>query len=68
MGFLRKALMFYIDGFKNLKLGKVLWKIIVIKLLVIFAVLKVFVYDKTLSHIGDDEQKSHFVLENLTSY
>lgn len=57
--------MFYVDGFKNLKLGKVLWKIIILKFIVIFALLKVFVYDKSLYDIGNDEQKGNFVLENL---
>ncbi|CAM3358844.1 DUF4492 domain-containing protein [Helicobacter labetoulli] len=58
--------MLYVDGFKNLKVGKILWKVIFIKLLVIFALLKVFIYDKNLSQVGDFEQKSAFVLDNLT--
>lgn len=66
MGFFKKSLLLYVDGFKNLKVGKILWKVIFIKLLVIFAVLKVFVYDKNLSQMGDFEEKSAFVLDNLT--
>lgn len=66
MEFFKKALMLYVDGFKNLKVGKILWKVIFIKLIVIFAILKFFVYDKNLSQIGDFEQKSIFVMDNLT--
>ncbi|TLD97846.1 DUF4492 domain-containing protein [Helicobacter jaachi] len=66
MGFWKRAIMLYVDGFRNLKLGKVLWRVIIIKLLIIFALLKVFVYDKNLSHIGDEQAKSAFVMDNLT--
>ncbi|MCX2717700.1 DUF4492 domain-containing protein [Helicobacter sp. MIT 21-1697] len=65
MRFFKRAFILYIDGFKNLKLGKVLWKIIILKLIVIFVVLNIFIYDKSLSSVGDDKQKSNFVLENL---
>ena len=34
----------YYDGFRNMKLGKTLWAIILIKLFIIFAVLKVFFF------------------------
>lgn len=65
MSFLRKVVMLYVHGFKHLSLGKVLWKIIIIKLLIIFVGLKMIIYDKNLSHIGDFEDKSAFVLKNL---
>lgn len=56
----------YIDGFKNLTIGKTLWKIIFIKLLIIFSVLKVFVYDKSIkSEYKTDSQKIDFVYKNL---
>ena len=35
---------FYIDGFRNMKLGKTLWAIILIKLFIMFAILKVFFF------------------------
>lgn len=58
---------FYRDGFRNMKLGKTLWLVIAIKIVVIFAILKVFVYGESLEDLGNAEAKSAFVLENLTS-
>ena len=40
---------FYRDGFRNMTIGKSLWKIILIKLFIIFAVLKVFFFPDFLS-------------------
>ncbi|OPA75933.1 DUF4492 domain-containing protein [Campylobacter pinnipediorum] len=58
---------FYIDGFKNMKLGRKLWLIIIIKLVIMFGVLKVFVFNNTLnSKFKSNEEKSDFVLLNLT--
>ncbi|MPO53891.1 DUF4492 domain-containing protein [Campylobacter jejuni] len=58
---------FYIEGFKNLTLGKTLWKIIFIKLFVMFVILKLFVFDVNFNSIfKSDKEKSTFVLKNLT--
>ncbi len=46
----------YYDGFKNMKLGRTLWAIILIKLFIIFAVLKLFFFPDFLKeHAGGDE-------------
>ncbi|EAH4799073.1 DUF4492 domain-containing protein, partial [Campylobacter jejuni] len=53
--------------FKNLTLGKTLWKIIFIKLFVMFVILKLFVFDVNFNSIfKSDKEKSTFVLKNLT--
>ncbi|EAI8611483.1 DUF4492 domain-containing protein [Campylobacter jejuni] len=58
---------FYKEGFKNLTLGKTLWKIIFIKLFVMFVILKLFVIDVNFNSIfKSDKEKSTFVLKNLT--
>ncbi|ELJ4689210.1 DUF4492 domain-containing protein [Campylobacter jejuni] len=58
---------FYKEGFKNLTLGKTLWKIIFIKLFVMFVILKLFVFDVNFDSIfKSDKEKSTFVLKNLT--
>ncbi|EAI5616271.1 DUF4492 domain-containing protein [Campylobacter jejuni] len=58
---------FYKEGFKNLTLGKTLWKIIFIKLFVMFVILKFFVFDVNFNSIfKSDKEKSTFVLKNLT--
>ncbi|AQW86696.1 putative protein (DUF4492 domain) [Campylobacter pinnipediorum subsp. caledonicus] len=50
-----------------MKLGRKLWFIIIIKLVIMFGVLKVFVFDNTLnSKFKSNQEKSDFVLLNLT--
>ena len=39
--FLHKAFYLYYDGFRSMRLGKTLWAIILIKLFIMFAILKV---------------------------
>lgn len=64
---LRKAYEMYRDGFRNLKVGKILWKLIAIKLFIMLVVLKGFVFDTTLGSMFESAQeKSEFVLKNLT--
>ncbi|EAK4878465.1 DUF4492 domain-containing protein, partial [Campylobacter coli] len=54
------------EGFKNLTLGKTLWKIIFIKLFIMLVVLKLFVFDVNFNSIfKNDNEKSNFVIENL---
>lgn len=43
-GFFKKAFYLYYDGFRQMTLGRTLWLIILIKLFVIFAVLKLFFF------------------------
>lgn len=66
MNTIKNVVLFYRDGFKNMQLGKTLWLVIFIKIFVMFAVLKVFIYDTSLRSFQTQEAKSHFVLENLT--
>ncbi|NDJ27390.1 DUF4492 domain-containing protein [Campylobacter sp. MIT 12-8780] len=57
---------FYKQGFANLTLGKILWKIIFVKLFVIFFVFEMFVFDDNFKALyKSDEEKTHFVLKNL---
>ncbi len=58
---------FYRDGFKRMTLGKTLWKIIIIKLVVMFAVLKLFFFPNYLNtNFDTDEQRADHVLEQIT--
>ena len=63
----RKIINFYIDGFRNMKLGKKLWAIILIKLFIMFAILKLFFFRDFLgSKCNDDKEKSNYVMDQLT--
>ena len=54
--FLYKVYNLYYDGFRHMRLGGTLWAIILIKLFIIFAVLKVFFFPNFLKqHAKGDE-------------
>ena len=58
---------FYRDGFRSMTLGKTLWKIICIKLIIMFAVLKLFFFQDFLGTKFETEQeRADYVLNELT--
>jgi hypothetical protein len=58
---------FYYQGFRNMTVGKKLWVIILIKLVIIFLVLRLFFFPNFLkSNYKTDEQRSNHVIEQLT--
>ena len=58
---------FYLDGFKDLpNWGRKVWIVIIIKLFIIFAVIRLlFMPDVLKKNFKTDEQRSEHVLENL---
>ena len=65
MNGLKRIARFYIDGFRGMTLGRTLWAIILVKLFVLFAVLKLFFFPDPLAGKSTDERGS-FVGEALT--
>ena len=64
--YLKNIASLYVDGFKNMKIGKKLWLLIAIKLIIMFGILKVFIFNETLNtKFQTDEEKSEFVIRNL---
>jgi hypothetical protein len=61
-----KILNFYLDGFRSMKVGRTLWKLILLKLLVIFAVLKLFFPDVLAVRYDSDAARAEHVLQRLT--
>ena len=56
----------YLEGFRSMTLGKTLWMIILIKLFIMFAVLKVFFFPNFLnSRFEMKEQKADYVGKEL---
>lgn len=55
---------FYVDGFRSMTLGRTLWCIILVKLVIMFAVLKVFFFPAYLQ--GDEREKEERVSSELT--
>jgi len=64
---MRKIVQFYIDGFKGMTLGRTLWAIILIKLFILFFVLKLFFFPNYLkNNFNNDKERSSKVIENFT--
>jgi Domain of unknown function (DUF4492) len=62
-----QILTFYLDGFRNMKLGRTLWVIILIKLLIMFGVLKIFFFPDYLEvNFSDDRERAEHVFTNIT--
>ncbi len=57
---------FYRDGFREMTVGRVLWLIILIKLFVIFVVLKLLFFPSVMSRFETEAQKSEYMLMQLT--
>ena len=55
---------FYVEGFRNMTWGRTLWLIIIIKLCVLFFILRLFFFQPTLSGQSDN-QKAETVSGNL---
>ena len=57
---------FYMEGFRNMTLGKTLWAIILIKLFIMFFILRLFFFPNILQQNYDtDEERANQVIENL---
>lgn len=68
MNLIKRIFRFYYEGFKSMTIGKTLWLIILIKLFVMFAVLKVFFFPNILKrNYKTDEERSNYVIEQLTT-
>jgi hypothetical protein len=67
MGFVKSVITFYKDGFSNMRLGKKLWAIIIIKLIILFAIIKLLFFPNFLdTHFKTEEEKSDYIIESLT--
>jgi protein-S-isoprenylcysteine O-methyltransferase Ste14 len=64
-GFWSRAFHLYYDGFRSMTLGKVLWTVILIKLFIIFVVLKLFFFPNFLKEHAEEGKESEFVANEL---
>lgn len=66
MAVFNRILQFYVTGFREMKVGKKLWLIILIKLFIMFAVLKLFFFQSKTPDFEDNSQEATFYREQLT--
>lgn len=51
----------YYDGFRNMTVGRTLWTVIIVKLIIIFAILKVFFFPNFIGQHAEKGQEADFV-------
>ena len=61
--FLYRVFDLYYDGFRHMRLGKTLWAIILIKLFIMFAILKVFFFPNFLKQHADGDEAGYVATE-----
>ncbi|HER08293.1 MAG TPA: DUF4492 domain-containing protein [Bacteroides sp.] len=63
---IHKIFRFYYDGFRNMTWGRKLWGIILLKLFIMFAILRLFFFPDILQRdFHSDEERSDHVLEQI---
>jgi len=64
---LKNIFRFYYEGFRSMTVGRRLWLIIILKLIVMFLILKLFFFPNFLkTKFKTDRDRSNYVIEQLT--
>ena len=62
----KSIIRFYIDGFRSMTLGKTLWKLILIKMAILFFILKLVFFPNILkSRFDTDVERGDYVMEQI---
>ena len=62
---LKKIWALYRDGYRNMTWGKPLWVLIILKVIILFGILRIFFFKPTMAGM-DEEEKIETVGNNLT--
>ena len=65
MYWLTKVFRFYCDGFRSMTIGRTLSIIIIVKLVIIFVLLRIFFFRPAMSHLSPQEKQNHVADELL---
>ncbi|MBE6220979.1 MAG: DUF4492 domain-containing protein [Alistipes sp.] len=57
---------FYVDGFRSMTWGRQLWWLILLKVIILFAVLRAFFFRPTLAG-KDEQQRIEYIGDQLTN-
>jgi hypothetical protein len=64
---LKNILDFYVDGFRRMTVGRSLWKLIIIKIFIIFGIIKLFFFPNFLqTRFNNDNERAAYVMESLS--
>ncbi len=68
MRIMMRVINFYVDGFREMKVGKKLWGILAIKFVIFFVVMKYLFFPNIMKeHFSDDKARAAYILDNLTT-
>jgi len=56
---------FYLEGFKSMEWGRMLWIIILVKLFIMFVILKIFFFPRFLNQFETVSEKQEYVSREL---
>jgi len=59
---------FYYDGFRTMEWGRELWILILIKLFIMFVVLRIFFFPRFLNRFDTDAAKEEYISNELINY
>ena len=66
MSIIKRIFNFYVEGFRSMTVGKALWLLILIKLFIMFAILKLFFFPDLLSsNLDNDDDRARHVRSEL---
>ena len=63
--FLYKVFDLYYDGFRQMTLGRTLWAVIIVKLVIMFAILKVFFFPNYIGEHAEEGGEAEFVASEM---
>ena len=65
MNIFQRVYKFYAEGIKSMSVGRTLWIIVGIKLIILFVILRLFFFKPELNKYKSDSEKAQHVIENL---
>lgn len=64
---IRKVYYLYYDGFRQMTLGRTLWTVIIVKIAIMFLILKLFFFPDFLTNNAKDGDKATYVTDQFES-
>ena len=61
MNLFSRVIDLYVDGFRHMTIGRTLWAVIIVKLIIIFGVLKLFFFPNYIGTHAEKRQEADFV-------
>ena len=63
--FIHRVFYLYYDGFRQMRLGRTLWLVIIVKLFIIFIILKLFFFPDFLKQHAEEGREADYVASQI---